>query len=78
MIDLSWRQVEYYIIHGVLVSHAEACQETWIWARDPSSEMLALRQAVSDITATVGDMNAVLDEVLEGEGDNGEGQEQEE
>ena len=78
VIDLSWRQVEYYIIHGVLVSHAEACQETWIWARDPSSEMLALRQAVSDITATVGNMNAVLDEVLEGEGDNGEGQEQEE
>lgn len=74
VIALSWRQVEYYIIHRALVSHAEACRETWIWARDPSSEMLALRRAVSDVTATIGDMNAVLDEVLEGEEGNGEGQ----
>lgn len=78
VITLSWRQVEYYVIHSSLVSHAEACQETWVWARDPGSEMLALRMAVSDISATVGDMNAVLDEVLEGEDENGEGQGQEE
>lgn len=76
VITLSWRQVEYYIIHGVLVSHAEACMETWVWAKDPSSEMLALRRAVEDVEATVGDMNAVLDEVLEGEDGNGEGQEE--
>lgn len=76
VISLSWRQVEYYIIHGVLVSHAEACMETWVWAKDPSSEILALRRAVENVEATVGDMNAVLDEVLEGEDGNGEGQEE--
>lgn len=78
VINLSWRQVEYYIIHTELVSHAEACQETWTWAKDPSAEILALRRAVENVEATVGDMNAVLDEVLEGEDENGEGQDQEE
>lgn len=48
----------------------------WVWAKDPSSEILALRRAVEDVEATVGDMNAVLDEVLEGEDGNGEGQEE--
>ncbi len=72
-LSLSHRQVQYYILHGVLVTHTQAQGETWSWAMDPESEYRALRQEVDALGALIGDINAALDTVLLGtEGEGGD------
>jgi len=65
---VSYRQVQYYILHGRLVSHGEACGESWSWCRDPDSEVMFLRRRLEDLQAAIGDINKVLDAVNGGAG----------
>lgn len=64
--SVSNRQVQYFIIHGTLVSHSDTLLEDWPWMRSTDAELAALRVEVSELKAMVGDVNAVLDEALEG------------
>lgn len=63
---LTYRQVEYYILHGTLVSHQAAMEEDWPWVREPASEAASLRAEMAELRSLLGEINLAVDEVLEG------------
>lgn len=56
VLNLSWRQVQHYILHGELVKDSETKGEDWPWVKDPLSEVKRLRQEVENFRASVGEV----------------------
>lgn len=68
--SLTYRQVQYYLIRGVLVSHSDTYEENWTWSDwDPSGEYAALRAEVNELRALMGDLSGALGTVLDGNGE---------
>lgn len=68
-INLTWRQVEYYILHGELVSDAVARGESWPWSNDTLSEITLLRQEVNDLRNSIGETVEIMVDIAEWQGE---------
>lgn len=71
---LSYHQVQYYLIYGALVAHDVARAKAFPWYPEPKDEVEALRREVAELRASMGDVDAVLEELVptpeeEGTGD---------